>query len=361
MYSKILLLLLFLLGIFRLSSAQSTQIKGTIKGLGDGQKITLTKISDDFKTVMVCSTRTDANGHFDLVTPSINPDIYSLHLSNRLVPILLDGGETVDVTATIEEYHLKEYCIKGSLYANEMEAWKAKLKSNTDTIVDYLEKNSVSKPLFHLFLINQLSIKKHLDLCKKVLKELKKAYPKIRYIKELTTAIKMAQKEPKAIVIGQKAPNVRLPDPYGKTRALSKLKGKVVLLNFWASWCKPCRITNPHHVLLYTTYKNKKFDLYSISLDGIDDRRKSIYEEDGKDIKKELEIEKEKWKKAIKDDQLLWKNHVSELNSWNSKSASLYHLEAIPHNFLLDKKGIIRYVNLQGKELEDAIKKLLNE
>jgi thiol-disulfide isomerase/thioredoxin len=136
--------------------------------------------------------------------------------------------------------------------------------------------------------------------------------------------------------IGQIAPDIVLSDPFGKTIPLSSLRGKYVLVDFWASWCRPCRMENPNVVRMYTKYKNKGFEVYSVSLD------------DNKDA----------WTKAINDDKLLW-THVSDLKKWNASVVPLYNIESIPFTVLLDKDGKIVAKNLRGAELEMKLAELM--
>jgi peroxiredoxin len=114
-------------------------------------------------------------------------------------------------------------------------------------------------------------------------------------------------------------------------------------------------------VELYEQYKKKGFNVYNVSLDGLDDRRLAMYQNDETRIKQATEMERAKWKKAIQDDKLTWKNHVSELRSWSSSVAALYGVNSIPKTFLIDREGVIRYQNLRGDQLEAAIKELLAE
>jgi thiol-disulfide isomerase/thioredoxin len=134
---------------------------------------------------------------------------------------------------------------------------------------------------------------------------------------------------------GQVAPDIAMQDPNGKTRSLSSLRGKVVLLDFWASWCRPCRAANPHVVDLYNKYKNKGFTVFSVSLDR----------ENGKD----------KWIQAIKDDGLIWENHVSDLKFWSSEAARTYGINSIPQTLLVDKSGKIAAIIPQGVSPESYI------
>nr|WP_255491568.1 TlpA disulfide reductase family protein [Hufsiella arboris] len=142
--------------------------------------------------------------------------------------------------------------------------------------------------------------------------------------------------EVKPVSIGQKAPGFKLNDPNGKPVDLDSYKGKYVLVDFWASWCAPCRQANPHVVAAYNEFKSKNFTVLGISLDK----------------------NKEAWLKAIKDDGLSWQ-HVSELKEWDSEIAKTYKVDAIPASFLLDPQGVIVAKNLRDEELKEFLNKTL--
>lgn len=142
--------------------------------------------------------------------------------------------------------------------------------------------------------------------------------------------------------VGEKAPDISMEGPNGQTHKLSDLRGKVVLIDFWASWCRPCRIENPNVVKLYKKYKDQEFKygdgftIFSVSLD----RSKS------------------NWKKAIEQDNLEWPYHVSDLKMWNNAAAAKYSITSIPATYLIDEDGIILAKNLRGQSLENALEKM---
>ncbi len=136
--------------------------------------------------------------------------------------------------------------------------------------------------------------------------------------------------------VGKVAPNIELETPEGKLATLASLRGKVVLIDFWASWCKPCRMENPNVVRLYKQYKSKGFEVFSVSLD----------------------TKRDAWLKAIADDKLTWQ-HVVEMNQAQTGVSKTYAVESIPTTYLLDKEGKIIARNLRGQELENKLAEVL--
>ena len=154
------------------------------------------------------------------------------------------------------------------------------------------------------------------------------------YYRELGARIKNEE----TFAVGHKVPNFTSNNTEGKAVSLSSIKAKVLLVDFWASWCAPCRRENPNVVKVYKEFHDKGFDVLGVSLDD----------------------KKDNWLKAIKDDSLVW-HHVSDLKGWKNAVAQLYGIRAVPTNYLLDENGVILAKNLRGDILEQKVTELLGQ
>lgn len=182
-----------------------------------------------------------------------------------------------------------------------------------------------------------------LDVLKKVTNAYTKDFPDSPITQTLATQtyqIEIAYDQYVANNSGTRpAPEIALNNPYGKEIKLSSLRGKYVLIDFWASWCSPCRQESPNVVRLYNKYKDKGFTVYSVSLDN----------------------DRQKWIEAIEKDGLIWPNHVSDLLQWNSPMPQLYGFNGIPHTVLVNPEGKIIGTGLRGPALEQKLKELFEK
>lgn len=181
--------------------------------------------------------------------------------------------------------------------------------------------------------VQMLNPERDIDYFVKVADALTAKYPTVTTLKEFRTYVQ-GQKN---LAIGSPAPEITMNDREDKPLSLSSLKGKVVIVDFWASWCKPCRAENPFVVSLYNKYKDRGLDIFSVSLD----------------------FKKDAWLNAIAQDGLVWKNHVCDMKQWQSPVVALYGFSGIPFACVLDRNGSIAGKNLQGPALENKVRELL--
>ena len=208
-----------------------------------------------------------------------------------------------------------------------------------EEIIQLLESMEKQLPansnLRHQFLISAVagSLQSDADIFLHFAEKFKKLYPQDFRLTDLNRVIT----EKSFLRSGTIPPDISLSNPEGKLMKLSDLRGKVVLIDFWASWCGPCRRENPNVVKAYQKYNPKGFEIFSVSLDK----------------------DKNAWINAIKADNLIWKNHVSDLGGWQSSVCPLYRVNSIPFTVLLDKEGKVLAKNLRGQALEQKLEEVL--
>lgn len=202
-------------------------------------------------------------------------------------------------------------------------------------LVALLKQQPASLALFNLLQDPNLVDKdNNLDLFVQSAEKFKKDWPTSPFTKEL---VSMTEKI-KVTAVGQLAPEIALPNPSGQIVKLSSLRGKYVLIDFWAKWCGPCRKENPNVVRAYHRFKSKGFEVFGVSLDR----------------------NKQEWMQAIQEDGLVW-TQVSDLQYFNSQAARDYNIQAIPFSILLDKDGKIIAKNLRGAALEQKLEEVLGK
>ncbi len=316
------------------------------------------------------SVKIEKNGDFKLSVKIPEYGFYRVRLTdNNFITLLLDTTSSVEITANALNMQ-DGYTVKGSPESEKiadlfngmkktfatrdsvsklynMLAQEGKLDSitaaaltskflsitaaNREYVLNFAKENN--NTLLPLLAVEYLNPQEDVVEIAKIVELLNTNFPNSDYVKPLVARVN----EMKRLSIGSQAPEIIVNDPEGKQIALSSFRGKVVLIDFWASWCGPCRKENPNVVKVYDKYKNKGFEIFGVSLDK----------------------EKDAWLQAIAADKLIWK-HGSELAFWNSSFVKTYNIDGIPKTVLVDKNGIIIAKDLRGEQLEQKLAEVLN-
>lgn len=345
------------------------------------QHVRLQELRIDDKMVVVDSGRTDADGKFELSTEASEPGLYQLIFEKG--PYIILSHDEGNIRLSGDWRQITNYTVQGSPASHSIQGFlrvvnehvrdirtlddvirrlhaegrdslitsaQQDLSSTTQGLTSFIERYAdttkyLPNALFAVRILNPVAEEPFLN---SFVQTLPRRFNNARQAKEFADRWnKMvaqrnaaAQPQPQNFtggpVMGAIAPPIALPTPEGNTLALSSLKGKFVLVDFWASWCGPCRAENPNVVEAFNKYKDKGFTIYSVSLDD----------------------NKDKWLQAIKADGLAW-THVSDLKRWESVAARDYGVESIPTNFLLDKDGKIIARDLRGPALEAKLAEVL--
>lgn len=348
------------------------QLKGNFTN-AKGEMLYLEKLSGP-QPVTVDSVQVDEKGDFEFTNYHPKIGFYRIKVNQQnFAMLVLDSTDKVVVTGSMNDLG-NTYKVEGSpetslfmeynaisksrdlrldslnkafqviMENNKMDAkrmdslsqqfegpYNAIVNAANDVLIEKLNKNS--SMYSSLIAIQALEPDKFSDIYKALDKGLTAKYPNDNNVKMFHEVV-MAMS---STAIGEMAPDINLPSPDGTPIALSSLKGKVVLIDFWASWCGPCRKEMPNVVKAYAKFKNKGFEIFGVSLDK----------------------EKDSWLEAIAKDGITWPQ-VSDLQQWGSSVVRLYNIQGIPYTVLLDKEGKIIAKNLRGQALEDKLTEVLN-
>jgi peroxiredoxin len=365
--SNIFLSIVVLLFLSYSNKSQGFELKGKLNN-ANKKKIVLDALSIS-GVKSIDSTITNESGDFNLKIATIESGFYRLHsdIPKSYLILYLNNQEKINLTGDLNNLQSTSV-IKGSpesekMLAVNMELQKTLLRSDSlnnvfngyanspqkDSIIPilqaeyqnlmtsenrYLKKFIQENPtsLTTLTFIDKMDKDQDFKTYKFLDENLIKAYPTNPYVLDFHKRVIDMGK----LMEGSPAPDFTLNTPEGNKISLSSFKGKVLLVDFWASWCGPCRQENPNVVRIYNQYHEKGFEILGVSLDK----------------------SKEKWVEAIAKDKLTW-NHVSDLGQWSSAVVPLYGITGIPLTILVDRNGNIAAKSLRGKELESKVAELL--
>jgi len=359
----------------------SIRISGKLENPVKGKYIYLDELKAiDFATVD--SVKIGEDGKFNFEREVTLPTFYVLKISNTSFFILSEPGEKLRIEARFDSLNVPT-TISGSKGTEKMVEYNKALKNTIAKLMSLREiytQNSDNPELPKVIqsldsmaqkYLNEINIytKKYIDeninslvslvalyqqvgprvyvldpvkdlsYFVKVDSSLYKQFPESAPVKSLHEQVQALISKTGAtelLKVGDEAPEISLPDPDGKIVTLSSTRGSIVLLDFWAAWCNPCRQENPNLVKAYNQYRGKGFRIFQVSLDKT----------------------KEEWLKGIKDDNLSQWIHTSDLKYWNSVVVSLYKIGSIPYNLLLDNEGKILAKNLRGEALQNKLTEL---
>ncbi len=319
------------------------------------------------------------NGKFELATFNSEPDFYRVGFtSNNFALLILSKDQKVTLNGDADSFK-KSYSVKGSLESEQIKSFVLGYNEYNDSLASinklrtsgnqtpedqkklsakmeltktkftkfrtaFIDKNYNN--LSVLIIISNLDDIKDYDQFKKIEAGLGKTNPNSKYytsvkqkVEQIEQKIKQEEELKKRNATsqpGKMAPALNFPGLDGEVITLESLRGKYVLIDFWASWCRPCRMENPNVVQAYNKYKEAGFTVFSVSLDR----------------------DKNRWEQAIIKDGLVWPNHVSDLKQWQSAAVSKYGFRGIPHTVLIDKEGRILEKNLRGQALENKLEEI---
>lgn len=298
--------------------------KGKIMVQNNGDRLYFYLANEIYNIALADSLRTAR------ITGSATHDGYTAYLNE------IGGGFMDIIDAANKEFSAVDQTAenKEELYLAISKKYDAKFEDRREKEFVFAKNNPNS--IFSIDALKDVANKRKLSEVEPVFLTLAKEVRQLTAARELEARI-LAEK---TIKVGNKAPDFAQPDINGKVLKISDFRGQYVLIDFWASWCAPCRAENPHLVKAYEKYHPKGLEIIGVSLD----------DNKGKDA----------WLKAIEQDGLPW-IHVADLKGWSNEAAVLYGVRGIPQNYLIDPSGTIVAVNLRGAKVEEELAKIFKQ
>lgn len=370
-----ILSLFIILSAFNKDTADQYTINGTIKGIADGKKVILQKV-DELKGLISVDSTIVSKEKFSFSGTSKEPSIYVFMVEDiqDKISFIVEKGV---ITAQLYKDSLSSSVISGTENNKSMQQFlkgskkiqKKLMNFQNDNLVTMQAAQQQNDTLVMSKLMSEFNAiqAENLTYSKTFIQNNPKAFISLllldsyfksqqipfedvkslntkldKSLKSLTLGKSLEERITNyiSVEVGMMAPNFSAPNPEGKIVSLKESLGKVTIIDFWASWCGPCRKENPNVVAMYNELHPKGLNIIGVSLD----------KEDALD----------KWKDAIEKDQLTW-THISNLKFWSDPIVQMYKINSIPATFILDGKGKIVAVNLRGEELKAKVKELLNQ
>ena len=332
----------------------------------NGLSANLDRITIGGEKEMLKSTTIDEQGDFSFVfAQALGDGLYQIRVGAQKATFALEQADReVDITGKVSTFSNYDVEVGGSEAAAETVRTMNRVPEVKDltefkSLVDEVENpyTAAFVTFNSLLRAGEQALPVHEAVVERLPKEAASYITYSTYITQLRQQIAF-QRSQQLIKPGQPAPNLELTGPNGENVNLADLKGQVVLLDFWAAWCGPCRRENPNVVKVYDRYKDRGFTIYSVSLDGVRPEQAARFTPE--ELAEATENQRKKWVAAIEQDGLSWPNHGSELKFWGGEASAKYGVQAIPATFLIDREGKIAEIGLRGAaDIEQALQKVL--
>lgn len=360
------------------SKIDKFKVTGELKGAAD-QQVYLEQIPFNQEAPKILDTAEMKNGKFEVKAISNEEGLYRIRFEKNPGYLIVNDRENIRLLANAEDSTVKNTQVNSpstaSLYhfIMALDSITSKLmmddqmrqiysQQGNDSAATAISENFIQSqawfnnfvtkyadtaksPVVSLFALSY-ALDANKDTINNVMARIQKKWPDHSYVKDVAKQLEefnkaqsqqgQMQAPQQGLAIGTMAPDITMDDPQGNSFSLSSLRGKYVLVDFWASWCGPCRAENPNVVAAYQKYKDKNFTILGVSLDQ----------------------DKDAWLKAIDNDHLDWKQ-ISDLKFWSSAAVPLYQIQGIPYNVLIDPNGKIIASELRGPALDAKLAEVL--